>query len=90
MSLKEANEFFWGAFGGIMALVTLILLVLKFTNNFASDWIWVFCPLWVPLAFFTCLGICLAPFRIFGAIQHKRRQNAAISAALDAERDRQE
>ena len=85
MGFKEANEFFWAAFGGIITLITIILLVLKLTDNFAAEWPWVFCLFWIPLGFTATLGICLGPFRIFEAIQHSRRQNAAIAAELDAE-----
>lgn len=34
-------------FGG---LLTIVFIFLKLTNHITWSWLWVFCPIWIPLA----------------------------------------
>lgn len=38
-----------GIFVFSMLLITLIFFVLKACGIFGAPWIWVFCPIWIPL-----------------------------------------
>ena len=35
---------------GLCSVLTLIFIVLKLTGNITWSWIWVFAPLWFPVA----------------------------------------
>lgn len=37
-------------FGGIGTILAIIFMVLKLTGNLDWPWIWVFAPIWIPLA----------------------------------------
>jgi hypothetical protein len=42
-------------FGGIGTILAIIFMVLKLTGNIDWPWVWVFAPIWIPLA--VALGI---------------------------------
>jgi len=37
-------------FGGIGTLLAIIFMVLKLTGNIDWPWVWIFAPVWIPLA----------------------------------------
>lgn len=37
-------------FGGIGTILAIIFMVLKLTGNIDWSWVWVFAPIWIPLA----------------------------------------
>lgn len=37
-------------FGGIGTILAIVFMVLKLTGNIDWAWIWVFAPIWIPLA----------------------------------------
>ena len=46
-------------FGGIGTILAVIFMVLKLTGNIDWSWVWVFAPIWVPLALvLVILAIC--------------------------------
>lgn len=36
--------------------LTLIFVTLKLTNNIDWSWVWVLCPIWIPIAFGVAAG----------------------------------
>lgn len=32
---------------GVISVTTLVLIILKLTNNIDWSWIWVLCPIWI-------------------------------------------
>jgi len=50
--------------GGAVTL-TIVFLLLKVFGKIDWDWIWIFSPLWIGLAFF---GVILACIALFGLI----------------------
>lgn len=49
-------------FGGIGTILAIIFMVLKLTGNIDWSWVWVFAPIWIPLA------IVLGILAIYGII----------------------
>lgn len=49
-------------FGGIGTLLAIIFMVLKLTGHIDWSWVWVFAPIWIPLA------IALGILAIYGII----------------------
>ena len=49
-------------FGGIGTILAIIFMVLKLTGNIDWPWVWIFAPIWIPLAI--ALGILV----IYGII----------------------
>ena len=37
-------------FGGIGTILAIVFMVLKLTGNIDWPWVWVFAPIWIPLA----------------------------------------
>ena len=37
-------------FGGIGTVLAIVFMVLKLTGNIDWPWVWVFAPIWIPLA----------------------------------------
>ena len=37
-------------FGGIGTMLAIIFMVLKLTGNIDWSWVWVFAPIWIPVA----------------------------------------
>ena len=50
---------------GFISVLTLILTVLKLTNNISWPWVWVLSPLWISvLLFLTTVAIIMIAGRI--------------------------
>lgn len=49
-------------FGG---LLTIVFIVLKLTKVIDWSWLWVTCPLWIPVAIFVVLVIIVLLIRMF-------------------------
>lgn len=45
---------------GLAGALFLVFLILKLTGVIAWSWVWVFAPLWIPLAF--VLGVAIIGF----------------------------
>ena len=46
-------------FGGIGTILAIIFMVLKLTGNIDWPWVWIFAPIWIPLALaLTIIAIC--------------------------------
>lgn len=46
-------------FGGIGTILAIVFMVLKLTGNIDWPWVWVFAPVWIPLALaFMIIAIC--------------------------------
>jgi len=37
-------------FGGIGTILAIVFMVLKLTGHIDWSWVWVFAPIWIPLA----------------------------------------
>lgn len=37
-------------FGGIGTVLAIVFMVLKLTGNIDWPWVWIFAPIWIPLA----------------------------------------
>lgn len=61
-------------FGGIGTILAIIFMVLKLTGNIDWPWVWVFAPIWIPLA------IALGILAIYGIIALIIAIVAAISS----------
>lgn len=53
------------------ATMTLILAILKMASVIEIDWLWVFAPIWIPLAFAAALLVLIFIVSIVGAICSK-------------------
>mgnify|MGYP002629105511 CR=1 FL=1 len=50
-------------------LITLLLMILKLTNNIEISWLWVFAPYWLPIAIvFGFIGLFMLGALIVGVI----------------------
>lgn len=60
-------------FGGIGTILAIVFMVLKLTGNIDWPWVWVFAPIWIPLAFATGIlvlyGIIVVIIAILAAIR---------------------
>ena len=60
-------------FGGIGTILAIIFMVLKLTDNIDWPWVWVFAPIWIPLALATGIlvlyGIIVVIIAIVAAIR---------------------
>ena len=52
-------------FGGIGTILAIVFMVLKLTGHIDWPWVWIFAPIWIPLAI--TIGI-LAVVGIIGLI----------------------
>lgn len=43
----------------IIPLLCIIFIILKICNVISWSWLWVLCPLWIPLAFLTVILIII-------------------------------
>lgn len=62
---------------GFLGLLTIVLLVLKATGYLPNlSWVWVFAPLWIPVAITLAFLIGLGIFILVGTLWEKyRRRN---------------
>ena len=60
-------------FGGIGTMLAIIFMVLKLTGNIDWSWVWVFAPIWIPVALaagiFAIYGIIALIIAIVAAIK---------------------
>lgn len=50
---------------GYLSTLTMILIVLKLTDNLAWSWIWVLAPIWITCGFFfLCFGMIMIVGRL--------------------------
>ena len=47
-------------FGGIGTILAIVFMVLKLTGHIDWSWVWVFAPIWIPLAL--AVGILIIYF----------------------------
>lgn len=45
------------SFGGGNVLITIVLILLKAFNKITWSWVWVFAPIWIPIALVNALTI---------------------------------
>lgn len=53
----------WGCF-----IMTMVFLVLKLCGKIAWSWIWIFSPIWIPIAAFFTILILTLIVALIGAI----------------------
>lgn len=53
---------------GFPGLLTILFIGLKLTGHIDWDWIWVLCPLWIPLAIFLGILSIVLLFAVLGII----------------------
>ena len=50
-------------FGGIGTILAIVFMILRLTGNIDWPWIWIFAPIWIPLALvlliYIVMGIAL-------------------------------
>lgn len=64
-----------GIFTLSMLLITLIFFVLKMCGAFEAPWVWVFCPIWIPLGEIL-LSACIATLiRGFDSSKKKEKKD---------------
>lgn len=60
-------------FGGIGTILAIVFMVLKLTGNIDWPWVWVFAPIWIPLALaagiLVLYGIIVVIIAILAAIR---------------------
>lgn len=56
---------------GLGGLLFVVFLVLKLTHVIAWSWVWVFAPLWIPLAVLVVVGFTILMFAVAAAIIEK-------------------
>jgi len=56
--------------GSYIMLFTLVLMVLKLSGNLQITWLWVFAPVWIPLAIaggvLLIVALVLSLLKVFG------------------------
>ena len=51
---------------GLPTMLTILLVILKLTENIDCSWIWVFSPLWIPIVILLAILLfCLLMAMIF-------------------------
>jgi hypothetical protein len=60
----------------VVGLLFVALLVLRATNIITWPWIWIFAPLWIPLALaFVVVSVILLLTALQGVIQRHRKHD---------------
>ena len=59
-------------FGGIGTILAIVFMILKLTGNIDWSWVWIFAPIWIPLALVVGIlaiyGIIVVVIAIIAAI----------------------